>query len=153
MALPAGTYINAFEVTLPDAQEVTRIALPRPDVSRREMERLHRTRLFIHDGAAWTAKPLNGQPTVRLAPNEHLPVHLFNLREALRVRATQLRWDFWIRQGEMNAVRPEAREVVGSFVIQSVLKARAVWEGIQAKELLLVASSSVRWLVDRDLND
>lgn len=55
MALTAGTYINAFPVTIAETQTVTSIGLSRPDIPRRELEREHRTRLFIYDGAAWTA--------------------------------------------------------------------------------------------------
>lgn len=153
MALSAGTYINAFAVTIADPQPVTQIALPRPDISRRELERIHRTRLFIHDGAAWTAATVADQPRVDIPANEHIPVHLFNIREGLRVQAERVGWDFWVRQGEMNAVRPGAHRTVQPFVVQSVLQTRAVWEGIQAQQLLLVASSSVRWLVDRPLSD
>jgi hypothetical protein len=151
MTVPAGTYLNAFPVALPDRQTVTRIPLPSPTIARREMERRHGARLFIHDGAAWTARALDDQPRVELSSDEHLPVHVFNLREALRAQAEANRWEFWIRQGEMNAVQPGAGRAVGPFVVQPVLKARAVWEGIQAQELLLVASSSVRWLVDKPL--
>ncbi len=153
MPIGAGTYINAFPVSIPASQAVTRIPLPRPDIGRRELEREHRTSLFIHDGAAWTAKSVSGQTQVGIAPQQHLPVHVFNLREALRAQAERLGWDFWIQHGEMSAVRPDVRETVDLFAIQSVLKARAVWEGLQAKELLLVASASVRWLVDRPLSD
>ncbi len=153
MALSAGTYINAFPVTIASEQEVTRIPLPRPDFPRRELERRHRARLFIHDGAAWTAASVNGQPRATIAADEHIPVHLFNIREALRAQAERVGWDFWVRQGEMNAARPGVRASVGPFIVQSVLQARAVWEGIQVQQLLLVASSSVRWLVDRPLSD
>ncbi|GAA1817376.1 Piwi domain-containing protein [Actinomadura chokoriensis] len=146
-------YINAYPVTIPPTQTVVRIPVPDPATSRRELERRHRARLFLHEGAAWTAQPIDGQGTVELAAEEHLPVHLFNLREALRLRARELGWEFWISKGEMNTVRPGVRETVGPFVIQSVLKARAVWEGTQVRELLLVASSSVRWLVDQPLTD
>jgi hypothetical protein len=150
MALSAGTYINAFPVTIADTQPVTRIPAPRP-VSRRELERRHGTPLFLYEDAAWTAAEVAGQPRVELGRNEHLLVHLFNLREALRARAKAIGWDFWIGQGEMNSVRPGARETINPFITQSVLKTRAVWEGVQAQELLLVASSSVRWLVDLPL--
>jgi hypothetical protein len=153
MALPVGTYLNAFPVAIDAEQPLTRIELPRPDIARRELERQHRVRLFIHGGAAWTAREVAGQPHVTIAADEHIPVHLFNIREALRVQAERVGWDFWVRQGEMNAVRPGARQVVGPFIVQSVLQTRAVWEGIQARQLLLVASSSVRWLVDRSLTD
>ena len=53
----------------------------------------------------------------------------------------------------MSAVKPDAKETVGPFITQSALVTRAVWEGVQVKQLLLVASSSVRWLVDRPLSD
>ncbi len=153
MALSTGTYINAFPVRIPERQEVTRIPLPRPGFPRRELEREHDVPLFVYAGYAWTAATVAGQERVELAADEHLPVHLFNLREALRLRAEELRWDFWIRQGEMSAVKPDAKETIGPFITQSSLVTRAVWEGVQAKQLLLVASSSVRWLVDRPLSD
>ena len=145
-----GTYINAFPVTMAETQPVTRIPAPRP-ASRRDLEKTHRTPLFLYDDAAWTAAEVAGQPRVDLGRNEHLLVHLFNLREALRARAREIGWDFWIAQGEMNSVRPGARETISPFITQSVLKMRAVWEGVQAQELLLVSSSSVRWLVDLPL--
>lgn len=63
MALSAGTYINAFAVTIADPQPVTQIDLPRPDISRRELECSHRVRLFLHDGAAWTAATVRDHPT------------------------------------------------------------------------------------------
>lgn len=153
MALTAGTYINAFPVTIADRQTLTRIDLPRPDIPRRELEREHRTRLFIYAGAAWTAKDVSGQRRVEVGADEHLPVHLFNLREALGAQARRIGWDFWVMQGQVNAVRPGAWKTVGPFVVQSMLKARAGWEGIQARQLLLVASSSVRWLVEKPLLD
>ena len=153
MPISAGTYINAFPVIIETRQPVTRIALPQARIRRRELERQHGTPLFLSDGFAWTAASVAGQPQVDITPQDHRGVHLFNLREALRLQAEQRGWDFWIQQGEMSAVQPGVKEMVGPFAIQSALKARAVWEGLQTAELMLVASSGVRWLVDLPLSD
>lgn len=152
MALTAGTYINAFPVRIEERQPVTRIPAP-PPASRRDLERRFGVPLFVYQGAAWTAAEIEGQQRLEIGRDEHFLVHLFNLREALRLKAADIGWDFWFQKGEMNAVRPGVRERIEPFVTQSVLKTRAVWEGVQAEEVLLVASSSVRWLVERSLTD
>jgi hypothetical protein len=153
MPVAAGTYINAFSITLPREQSVTRIAIPSNDASRRELEREHGTRLFFERGEAWTAEPIPGQPTEQLSSQEHPFLHLFNIRQAVGARAAELGWDFWIQHGEMNAVREHTPNHIGPFVVQRVLKTRAAWEGVERLELLLVASAGVRWLVELPLTD
>lgn len=152
MPVQAGTYINAFPVSIPDRQTVTRIVVPQVNIGRRELERRHRTSLLVHGGFAWTAAEVEGQPRIDISSQDELPVHLFNLRGAVGARAARLGWDFWTQQGEMSAVRPEVLANIGPFIVERVLKTRVAWEGLQTVELLLLASAGVRWLVNLPLS-
>jgi Piwi domain len=156
MALPAGTYINAFPVTLEDPQPVTRIECPRDapiGQTRRGLEERFSTPIIIDRGYAWTAVALEDQERVDLTPDEFPNVHVFNLREGIRLRAESAGWEFWINRGEMSAVEPGDGEVIDPFEVQAVLRMRATWEGVGSQQLLLLAGSSVRWLVREPLED